>query len=81
MAKEELSRQMKDLNEEVRTAKEEQERIVHFEMVAEMKREAERAWKEKNDKLAKLNNQVYENQLKFKEDQEKSTSLSMKILE
>ena len=81
MANEELARHMEALNEEVRNAKEENERRAHQEIVNQMRRESEQAWKEKNDKLAKLNNKPYENQLKFKEDQEKSKTKSMKILE
>ena len=44
MAKEELAHQMSSLNEEVKQAKEENERKVQQEKVNEMRREAERAW-------------------------------------
>ena len=72
MANEELAHHMEALNAEVKRRNEENERLAQQEKVNEMRREAERVWKEKNDKLAKLNNKPYENQLKFKEDQERS---------
>ena len=81
MAKEELAHHMRALNDEVKQANEDKARKEKLEKAAEMKRVAEQAWKERIDKLAKLNNKPFENQLKCQEDQKKSTTLRMKVIE